>query len=125
MRSESYLFISDFLVNIYAERDNVFDFTTRFHSNTMDSWPQEISNRNRKTMHSNSPIFSTIFLKKARMKMDKIMQIKLETINFIGSSGGFCWLRSASLVPEVSTPVSKEMVCLGKTLPLRSVEYPL
>lgn len=48
------------------------------------------------------------------MRMDKIMQIKLETINFIDSSGDFCWLRSATLVPEVPTSVSKERLCPGK-----------
>lgn len=40
--------------------------------------------------------------------MDKIMLIKIAaTTNFIIDSGGFCWLRLASLVPAVPAIVSK------------------
>lgn len=44
--------------------------------------------------------------------MDKIMLIKItKQTNFIGNSGGFCWLRLASLVPETLTISSKVVLC--------------
>ena len=43
--------------------------------------------------------------------MDKIMLIRITAqTDFIGYSGGFCWLRLASLVPEIPTISSKVVI---------------